>query len=383
MEQAVPQILKRAAEKAGLKRTRYQDKNAPTLLSNVTVFVSFGDIRSQCMLSSILLRRYREESKGSRYFIMCSWNGCEGMFPWVDEYWSIGHDDNFCKSLYNRTEGMQNKSDIVAGIQRVLNTFFEDVVDAASLDEFYQDGLKQEFFDRYKHIKRYLPSVPSSVILGTEFNRRLNSSPQKVFLYPAMYLQRWHNGKLQPHLVGKRFWIELANFLINRKITPVIYRNFYSYDLSPDLLDTCIHFAGDDMLHVLSAMRASGCVLDMFTGISKLAILARCPYLVCQERAVRNQMKDYEIEDLCGPDVPRRHIYLSPDLCDEVNAEHWSGSLFDFLLTKAQDLIDVNKDALPSPVEVYDIVPYSNVNVGKVKHIGSRYIRLGLDKNKK
>ncbi len=88
----VPQILKNAADKTGFRRVRYSEKKIPTSISNVTVFLFLGDIRSSFILSSLLLRRFREESKGSRYFILCSWPGHEALYPYVDEYWEISED---------------------------------------------------------------------------------------------------------------------------------------------------------------------------------------------------------------------------------------------------------------------------------------------------
>ena len=67
MNNEIISILQRAAEKAGVKRTRYEDQKVPASIDNVCVLPFFGDLRSTCVLSSFLLKRYREESKGSKF----------------------------------------------------------------------------------------------------------------------------------------------------------------------------------------------------------------------------------------------------------------------------------------------------------------------------
>src|SRR5690606_17663949 len=112
--------------------------------------------------------RYREEVKGSKYFILCSWPGYEDIFPYVDEYWSVSNLD-----FYNNAEGFCNRSDIAVRIQRNLNYFFEDVAADDVFSQFYQNGLTKGFFDRFKHIRRFLPSVASASMLGNDFSRDL------------------------------------------------------------------------------------------------------------------------------------------------------------------------------------------------------------------
>ena len=59
----VSTILKRASEKAGAVRSRYKDKDVPTSVEGVTILPFFGDRRSSFILSSLLLRRIKEELK--------------------------------------------------------------------------------------------------------------------------------------------------------------------------------------------------------------------------------------------------------------------------------------------------------------------------------
>ena len=57
-------------------------------------------------------------------------------------------------------------------------------------------------------------------------------------------------------------------------------------------IDRCVFVEEHDILQVLdSFMRATGCVLDVFNGLSRLALLARCPYLCIDERSRYNNQE--------------------------------------------------------------------------------------------
>ena len=383
----VTQILKKAADKAGFIRVRYADKAIPTTISNVTILLFFGDIRSSFVLSSLLLRRFREEARGSKYFILASWPGYEGLFPYVDEYWELNpailKDVNHLRSIYNAADGFFNHNDIVVGCHRVLNTFFEEVLDWSALEPFYKDGFTLEFQERFKHIKRFLPSVPSSNILGNDFNRRISSPGNKILIHPTIYFQNWKNGKLRPEEASqgihgsKFFWISLVERLLEEGYLPVIWQDYYTYDLSPDFLDKCVYLSHLNVSSIMSGMRAVGCVLDLFSGISRLAIAARCPYICCEERVVFNKLKDYEVDDLCGAGIPREYLFLFPSICDEINKSLWNQMIFESIISKLVSLLgDSNRDLWPSPSEVYEIVPYNRVREIKRKKLGIHFIKV-------
>ena len=50
----VQNILKKAADKIGMSRVRFKERNIPTSIDNVVIFPFFGDHRSSFVLSSIL-----------------------------------------------------------------------------------------------------------------------------------------------------------------------------------------------------------------------------------------------------------------------------------------------------------------------------------------
>ena len=107
---SVVDFLKRAADRNGFIRDRYEEKKIPTDFTGISVLPFFGDLRNLTVLSSYLLHRYRNEVRGSKYFIVASWPGFQGLFPYADEYWSL-NDDSIIRKFYERSEGMRNKSD--------------------------------------------------------------------------------------------------------------------------------------------------------------------------------------------------------------------------------------------------------------------------------
>lgn len=275
------QFLKNAADKSGLDRIRYIENDIPTSASNICVLPFFGDYKSLFIMSSVLLKRYREECKGSKYFVFCSWPGFEDLFPFCNEYWSLKPD--IVKTILFHSKGFINQSSDLISVIRNLNHFFEDVVNPQELLSFYNFGITQQFLDRFKHVKRYLPSLPSSVVLGNEFNRELNrKSGPKVIFYPSSLIYGWKHGEQTVHRIGKEFWVELGKSLIDKGITPVAYQAHYGHNLSNDLLDKAIYLTDPNIMNFCVAARATGCLLDVFSGFSKFAALSRTPYICCE-----------------------------------------------------------------------------------------------------
>lgn len=367
-------IIQRAADKAGFIRKRYIKNNVPTSVSNVSIFTFFGDIRSVCILSSLLLKRYREEAKGSRYFILCSYPGYEGLFPFVDEYWCVKEER--AEELLSKSNGFVNDSDFLVNYVRNLNHFFEDVLDYENIRQYYDQGIKQEFFDRFKHIKRYLPNIPSGGILGVDFMRELTKKGgYKVFIMPTIKINSWFDGKIRPIKTHKEFWIKLADELLQRNITPVIYKGYGLHDISAEFTD-CIYIHDVDILKVMGAMRQVGCVLDVFNGVSKLAIAARTPFVACRDRKFSIEMKDDEIDDLVGFDIPRDYVYTFPTILENNDPKAWEVGLLGIVLSRLEKLIaDTNLSDLPYSGEVDEMVLYSKVRDKRVQKFGLKFIK--------
>jgi hypothetical protein len=375
----VSTILKRAAEKSGFTRFRYKERNIPTSVENVTVLPFFGDRRSSFVLSSLLLRRIKEELKGSRYFVLASWPGDEGLYPYVDEYWQV-EDLSSMESLKEGCRGFSNSSSFVPIFNRSLNQYFYDVMSEVDIAQFYDGGLKSDFFDRFRHVKVYLPSIPSSSSLGPDISKALSKLESKVFIRPSRLIQSWRSGAFSSEKAPKEFWLSLLESLVADGFSPVVSCDPFSYDLSSDFSGPCLYLREPDAMKTLSVMRACGCVLDMFSGDSRMALAARCPFLCFDERQRFNSLKEFEVNDLCGRGVPKDYIYSFAALVDKGSPTVWKSNIFDHMSVRLRSLLaNSERDSWPAPVESYEIVPYDSVRKKKLKRLGTRFIRIERD----
>ena len=369
-------VLKRAAEKCGAVRHRYSDRNVPTSSEDVTILAFFGDRRSSFILSSLLLRRIREELKGSRYFILLSWPGHEGLYPYVDEYWQV-EDESSLSRLLAGSLGFGNSSDLYTLIQRGLNQFFFEVMSDGDILEFYSNGLTKSFFERFKHVKVSFPSIPSTTSLGSEVSRRLGQKESKVFIQPCSEIFSWHQGAVRKASVPREFWLDLVGRLTGSGFYPVVFSDRFSYDISPETAEKCLHLGNVDIMGAMSAMRSCGCVLDFFGDVSRWALAARTPFLCFEERPKFNHLKEYEINDLCGRKLRKDYIFGFGALISSGDRASWNSNLFDHMLVRLNGIYEgMDRESWPSPAESNEIVPYDSVRKMKSKKMGSRFIRI-------
>lgn len=372
-------IIKRCSEKLNLKRVVYNDKKIPTSIDNVVIFPFFGDMRSSFVLSSILLRRIKEELKGSKYLILLSWPGHQGLYPYVDEYWTI-EDEGVLDKLRFEINGFQNFSSYYTLLSRSLNEYFFEIFTCKDLLPYYDNGLTKEFFERFKHIKVSLPAINSGAFLGIDFARHIASKDLKFFMYPSKYIYTWKMGKVEKLSTSKDFWIAFVGKMIYDGFYPVIYRDIFCHDLSTELSEDCLHIWENDISKVLTAMRTVGFVIDFFSGISRLAICARTPFLCFDERNRYNNTKEYEIDDICGKDLFKDYIFSFATIINSESKDNWRVNILDPVTSKLNKLFPlINRDSYPSATESNKIVPYENVRKNKVKKFGSRFIKINRE----
>jgi len=233
----IQSVLKKAAEKSGLVRVRYKERNMPTSVESVVVLPFFGDHRSSFVLSSILLKRIKEEFKGSKYFVLASWPGNEGLFPYVDEYWQV-EDESVVDKLKNDALGFSNHSSIFSLMQRNLNQFFYDVMTVSDLSVFYNNGITKEFFERFKHVKVTLPAIPSAASLGIEIARTLSQRDSKVFVYPSKEIYSWRLGGPFKARVPRSSGSSFSSDLFRRSSFPWWWRIYFLTTSRPMSLQT-------------------------------------------------------------------------------------------------------------------------------------------------
>jgi hypothetical protein len=369
-------LLKKAADKCGVVRLRYKERDVPTSVDGIVVFPFFGDLRSSFVLSSMLLKRIREEQKGSRYFVMLSWPGFESLYPYVDEYWQV-EDESSLSKLRSGQNGFDNISSLYVLIQKALNQHFYDVMSPDDLSLFYSSGITKNFFERFKHIKVTLPAIPSASSLGSDTHREISRHDSSVFIRPCREGFSWRNGHLKSFTIPVQFWMDAISKLSSSGFFPVVFSDHFCYDLSSEVKKGGVNLTGLDLSKMMSAMRLSGCVLDFFGDTSRIALCARTPFLCFEERLKYNSLKEYEINDLCGLGVQKNYIFSFSTILESGDRTAWDSNILNHAVVKLKKIHEtMDRDKWPSAAEYEDIVPYNSVRKIKNKKLGSRFIRI-------
>lgn len=366
----VPDFLKRAAEKTGFRRERFIERNIPTAFDNIVIMLFYGDMRAESILSSLLLHRYKESYPG-KYFILASFPGHGSLYPYIDEYWGCA-DEGSVKILLDSAVGFGNLArERILFQEQQLNRFFANMFNIAEYTQFYDNGFTKDFFDKFKWILYNLPSLPSA---GMEFNRSLaHRSGYKIFVHPTKMLRAWDKGKETLIRSRPEFWYDLANRMISRGMVPVVYQDARAFDLSKEMQSKCIYITEPQVSEVMGMMRATGCILDVFSGLARWASIARTPYISCAERKRYNLVKDWEIDDLCNSKLPYRYIFSFPTIIESGN---WN-ELVESIVNKLESFVpQLNRDSWPSTAEQSIVVPYGLVKKRKTKRIGTRFIKI-------
>lgn len=370
----VLELVKKSADKCGFNRDRYVDSNLPTMLSNILVLPFFGDIRSTYIASSFVLRRYKE-LRTNKYLILCSWPGNRSLFPYVDEYWSP-KDQNSVQNLASSAIGFYNHSDIIANYNRFLNNFFENILSWEELRAFYDNGFGPKYWECFKDVKVFLPDIPSSTTLPDDFRIEMGKrSGYKIVIFPVKKIDSWQEGRLHRLTTHRDFWCVLVNRLLQEGFAPIIHQNAFTYDLSTDFTDKCIWLNCKDAGQILSGMRWADCVLDIHSGVSRIATAARTPSLIVDERKRYVESKNYELDDLTNLS-PRQYLFSFSTMLMNGDVVGWNASLIDGIVSRLNKwLPTIDRTVCGSPTESYQAADYDKVRRHKVKRLGIHFIK--------
>jgi hypothetical protein len=251
------------------------------------------------------------------------------------------------------------------------------VLDASDLEKYYQGGLTDEFMEDFHSIRRFLPMVPSKGILGTDFNKILaNRTGYKILVFPSTTMKVWKH-KVEYRRIPKEFWVSLIDRLTKEGHIPVVINNYATYDLTKECGDKSVMFPEFDATKILAAMRATDCVLDVFSDISRYACIARTPYLSCIERSRYISEKDFELDDLCSEKLPRQYIFSFTTILEKGTEQQWNLNLFDSIVVRLNSFLpSLTIDDIPTGSEVDEEVSYKTVRVRKLKHLGVKFIKV-------
>ena len=128
-------------------------------------------------------------------------------------------------------------------------------------------------------------------------------------------------------------------------------------------------------------MRASSCVLDVFNGLSRYAILARTPFVACDERSRFNGLNESDVDDICANKIPKKYIFSFSTIITDGSASFWSQDIFQSILKKLDKFLpDLNRDELLSTAESNELLSYGDlVRERKKKKFGIRFIKVEKD----
>jgi hypothetical protein len=331
------------------------------------------------LLSSLFLKTYKEKNR-DKYLILCSWPGMRDLFPYVDEFWSID-DESVTKSLAMEANNFYNASNLAAeltrGLVEVLNVFT-----TKDIKNYYDNGFTKNYWTEFGKIKRFLPEVASASKVSTEFKTQMERrGGQKIVVHPAAKMRSRQGGKTVSLPVQKEFWATLIERLIADGHVPVVYQNWFTHDMSRDFGDKCIYLVPRSVSDVLAAFRYAGCVLDVHTGVSRLAVAARCPYVAVMERQIFFEDKDYEIDDICCQTLPKQYIFGFSTQLMVGGPSDWKVSVLDNISARLREFLPgLSKANLPSTNESYEEVPYELVRQRKAKRIGAAFIKTSKQK---
>lgn len=368
----VANFVARAAAECGLEREKFIDSNIPNDFNKIAILMFFGDYRGLSVLSTVLLKQYKETILKDKYLIVCSFPGMGVLFPGADEYWSIS-DGLSISGLLHGANKFSNSEKKVDSLERELRRRFYTVITGEDLLAYYKDGLTNQFFERLGSVKRSFPTVPHW--RGGELQKVIaNRGEQGIFIYPNVKGMCWDRNREASITLPKDFWIKLTDRLLVKKYVPVVYQNQASYDISPQFGEKCVYCTDRNFLSVLAAMRSTGCVLDVFSGISRMAMVARCPFLALDERQRYVKSNEAEINDLCINGMyPYRYIFSFPTV---IGSDHYA-ELIDQIMNVSSSFIPlVAKASLPPPTESYEEVPYDIVRKHKAKKLGIHFIKV-------
>ena len=223
--------------------------------------------------------------------------------------------------------------------------------------------------------------VPSSAVLGKDFLRVINqSSGYKIFIHPAIYIDSWKNGRCEKISVNKEFYVELIKFLRENNFFPVVWNYNLSYNLTEDFKngEDCLFLNEYDIFKVLSAIRTTGCVLDVFNGISRLAKVARVPSLVMEERSKYFYTKEYELDDFTRNNkTPNLFVYTFMSSLVSGSKSYWKNEIFLYIKNNLLNLVPYSdRESWPTTEEIEINANVSQIREPKNKRLGTRFVKI-------
>jgi len=374
----VSEFIKRSSERVGFKREFFIEKNMPTQPSNIYIIPFFGDLVSTFIFSSLIFSNLKKHNP-EKYYILCSWPGMRNFFPEADEYWII-EDSHSIESLASSADYFSNKSTLYSEITRSLAELF-GIITMSDILKYYNKGFTKKYFDEFKEILKFIPEIPSSSLISDSFKNQLaQKSGTKIIIYPCKKIKSWQNGSSCYLNVNKDFWISVIDLFLEKGYYPVLYQNWFTFDMSKDFTDKCLYLVPKNTLDLLAAFKEIGLLLDIHSGISCFAIAARCPFIAVKERQIYIKEKDYEIDDIFGKFIPKQYLFSFATQILTGNLGDWKISFLDGLFVKIHNLINNKENYQSETKQIKENVSYNVVRNRSARRFGSFFINKSKNK---
>lgn len=348
-----------------INREFFLQNNIPTNFDQITVFLCFGNLRSVCATSTLVLPRVRKELKSTRYFIVVGQPNQKDLFPYADEYWSF-KNENLNKMLNDKSVNNDNTSNEYVSVKRTFHEHFREVLDQRSYKDLYDFTFTENYWRKNKNVRVILPRVFSNSNFTEYPDKKLYELPErKVFIYPNKFV-----GDVE---IPQEFWNYIIFNLTSQDVGVVCFYDDYAYDLSASNLDNkkVLFKKSNDLMVKMSWMKRTGFVLDFYSGISRLAAISKTSFLLIDDRKRYVLEKESEFEDVVfikGNFSKRffvlRDLFSSPSLM-LILANNIVGCV---------EGIDYGKLAIESEY-VDRIDDYKNIRYNRVTKMGIKYIK--------
>lgn len=372
-------FLNYSSQRVGFKREVFIDENVPTDVDNFLFVPIFSDFKHSFIFSSILLDKYKNKTKNSKYIIVCSYPGFSSLFKDADEYWSLSDFKNF-KNLFEYSQGFLNKSKTYLDIIRNFNENYRNVINSDFFNCYYNNGFKEKFWTEYDNLFLRFPMISSSAVLGKEVLRTVNESHgYKVFIFPSIYLNSWNQGKNVKLYSQKQFYVELIKYLKSDNIFPVVWNHPLGHDLTNEFSNhsDCLFINEFELSKVLSSIRMTGCNLDLFSGTNWLAKIARTPSLTFDERSKFYGTKENELVDLSLIETPNKFVFNFVNSVVNGSIKSWKEDIF---LNIKNNLLNftpyLDRESWASTAETDKEVSIENFKKRKIKRLGTKFIKI-------
>ena len=370
----VSDFLKITSKKLNFNREKYIEKNIPSNFDQITVLFNLGDLRNTLSLSSMILPKFRKETKSLRYFIVFSYPGFSSLFPYADEFWSFDQE-NFLR-IYNSSLGLDNFNSLKTIYLRHFNENFREVIKSESFNDIYDHFFLKRYWEKNKNIRIILPQIINSYSSNDVFVEKYSNinTNRKIFIFPNKTMQIIRKGKLTYEEIKVEFWINLIKKLLNNNISVICVKHPLTHDISSHFIDekNILFFNEIDLNQIMSLMRMSECVFDFFSGISRLAIAARTPYILADERIRYFNYKEYEFEDVVGESLYGDRFFIFADLLNANNDLY--SNIASNIISKIDKIKKISKGILSSEY-IDKLSNYQNVRYYQSKKMGLNFLK--------